>query len=121
MFDSHGRVEMSPPGCNFERPTRVDEDAPVIVDHYPQGVGRGRSHLQNGPQPSGIRVSDAGAWARAIYDRYVDVDAHPTVLTVSPEHPWDVHQLPRPGATWHRRGSHHNGELETPIVYIRLT
>ena len=40
------------------------------------------------PQPSGIRVSDAVVWARSIYDRYVDVDAPPTVLTVSPEHPW---------------------------------
>ena len=46
------------------------------------------------PQPSGIRVSDAVTWARSIYDRYVDVGAPPMVLTVSPEHPWGVHETP---------------------------
>ena len=46
------------------------------------------------PQPSVIRVSDAVTWARSIFDRYVDVGAPPTVLTVSPEHPWSVHETP---------------------------
>ena len=40
------------------------------------------------PQPSGIRVSDAIDWAREIYERYIGAGAPPTVLTVSPEHPW---------------------------------
>lgn len=40
------------------------------------------------PQPAGIRVSDAIAWARTIYDRYVDDGAPPGRLTRLPEHPW---------------------------------
>jgi len=40
------------------------------------------------PQPSGIRVSDAIAWARQIYERYVETCAPPTMLTITPEHPW---------------------------------
>jgi hypothetical protein len=59
------------------------------------------------PQPSGIRVSDAVTWARSIYDRYVDVGAPPTVLTVSPEHPWGVPEMSRPGPMWLQRGSLH--------------
>lgn len=59
------------------------------------------------PQPSGIRVSDAVTWARSIYDRYVDVGAPPMVLTVSPEHPWGVHETPWPGYMWRQRGSLH--------------
>jgi hypothetical protein len=40
------------------------------------------------PQPSGIRVSDAVAWAHAILARYEGVGAPPTALTVSPEDSW---------------------------------
>jgi hypothetical protein len=35
-----------------------------------------------------IRVSDAIELARSIYDRYVATGAPPTMLTISPEHPW---------------------------------
>jgi len=63
------------------------------------------------PQPSGIRVSDAIAWARSIYDRYVDVGAPPTVLTVSPEHPWRWRESnPRPSAS-HRAFSERSRQL----------
>lgn len=52
------------------------------------------------PQPSGIRVSDAIEWARVIHDRYVGSGAPPTVLTVSPEHPWRWRDSnPRPPAS----------------------
>jgi len=63
------------------------------------------------PQPSGIRVSDAATWARSIYDRYVDVGAPPTVLTVSPEHPWRWRESnPRPSAS-HRAFSERSQRL----------
>jgi len=56
--------------------------------------------LWTGPQPSGIRVSDAVEWAPTIYDRYVGVGAPPTVLTVFPEHPWRWRESnPRPPAS----------------------
>ena len=52
------------------------------------------------PQPSGIRVSHAIEWAHTIYRRYVNDGAPPTVLTVSPEHPWRWRELnPRPLAS----------------------
>jgi len=60
------------------------------------------------PQPSGIRVSDAIEWARSIYDRYVGVGAPPRVLTVSPEHPWGVHETSWPVETWPSRASLHS-------------
>jgi hypothetical protein len=56
------------------------------------------------PQPSGIRVSDAIAWARSIYTRYADVGAPPRMLTVSPEHPWGVLETPWPAAMGQKRG-----------------
>ncbi len=72
--------------------------SPYVFEHILVAEGLLRTHLVEGlpeilelwtrPQPSGIRVSDAVTWARSIYDRYVDVGAPPTVLTVSPEHPW---------------------------------
>jgi hypothetical protein len=55
----------------------------VRDDNRPENL-----ELWTRPQPSGIRVSDAVNWARVIYDRYVSAGAPPTVLTVSPEHPW---------------------------------
>jgi hypothetical protein len=39
----------------------------VRDDNRPENL-----ELWTRPQPSGIRVSDAIAWARTIYDRYVD-------------------------------------------------
>jgi HNH endonuclease len=49
------------------------------------------------PQPSGIRVSDAIGWARQILDRYDGVGTPPTMLTLSPEHPWRWRESnPRP-------------------------
>jgi HNH endonuclease len=55
----------------------------VRHDNRPENL-----ELWTRPQPTGIRVSDAIAWARQIYDRYVANGAPPTMLTVSPEHPW---------------------------------
>jgi hypothetical protein len=64
----------------------------VRDDNRPENL-----ELWTRPQPSGIRVSDAIEWARTIYDRYVGVGAPPTVLTVSPEHPWRWRESnPRP-------------------------
>ncbi|HZQ86957.1 MAG TPA: HNH endonuclease signature motif containing protein [Acidimicrobiales bacterium] len=60
----------------------------VRDDNRPENL-----ELWTRPQPSGIRVSDAISWARQIYDRYVGPGAPPTVLTVSPEHPWDDHEI----------------------------
>ena len=60
----------------------------VRDDNRPENL-----ELWTRPQPSGIRVSDAVRWARDIYDRYVGPGAPPTVLTVSPEHPWDDHEI----------------------------
>ncbi len=54
----------------------------VRDDNRPENL-----ELWTRPQPSGIRVSDAVEWARAIYDLYVGTGTPPTVLTVSPEHP----------------------------------
>ena len=66
----------------------------VRDDNRPENL-----ELWTRPQPSGIRVSDAINWAREIYDRYVSADAPPTVLTVSPEHPWDDHEIMRAART----------------------
>ena len=69
--------------------------------HHINGV-RGDNRPENlelwtRPQPSGIRVSDAINWARQTYDRYVGAGTPPTVLTVSPEHPWRWRESnPRP-------------------------
>jgi hypothetical protein len=59
----------------------------VRDDNRPENL-----ELWTRPQPSGIRVGDAITWAREIYDRYVGAGAPPTMLTVSPEHPWDDHE-----------------------------
>jgi HNH endonuclease len=40
------------------------------------------------PQPSGIRVSNAIAWAHEIIDRYEGDGAPPTALTTRRENPW---------------------------------
>jgi hypothetical protein len=61
----------------------------VRDDNRPENL-----ELWTRPQPSGIRVSDAITWAREIYDRCVGAGAPPTMLTVSPEHPWDDHEIP---------------------------
>jgi len=79
--------------------------------HHINGI-RGDNRPENlelwtRPQPSGIRVSDAVTWARSIYDSYVDVGAPPTVLTVSPEHPWHVHEIARSGWMGRQPGSLH--------------
>jgi hypothetical protein len=66
------------------------EEQPV-VSPFLQTV---TSHRWTKPQPSGIRVTDAIDWARSIYDRYVGTGTPPTVLTVSPEHPWVFMKLP---------------------------
>jgi hypothetical protein len=50
------------------------------------------------PQPTGIRVSDAVAWARKIYELYV-MESPPTMLTNTPEHSWRWRESnPRPSA-----------------------
>jgi hypothetical protein len=64
----------------------------VRDDNRPENL-----ELWTRPQPTGIRVSDAIAWAREIYDRYVANGTPPTMLTVSPEHPWRWRESnPRP-------------------------
>jgi len=64
-------------------------------DNRPQNL-----ELWTRPQPSGIRVSDAIDWARAIYDLYVGTGTPPTVLTLSPEDPWRWRESnPRPLAS----------------------
>ena len=40
------------------------------------------------PQPSGIRASDADAWAHEIIERYEGDGAPPTALTISRDNPW---------------------------------
>jgi len=54
----------------------------VRDDNRPENL-----ELWTRPQPAGIRVSDAIAWARQIYDRYVGSGPPPTILTASPEDP----------------------------------
>jgi HNH endonuclease len=67
----------------------------VRDDNRPENL-----ELWTRPQPSGIRVSDAVKWAREIYERYVGPGAPPTVLTVSPEHPWRWRESnPRPSTS----------------------
>jgi HNH endonuclease len=67
----------------------------VRHDNRPENL-----ELWTRPQPTGIRVSDAVLWAREIYDRYVATGAPPTMLTVSPEHPWRWRESnPRPLAS----------------------
>jgi hypothetical protein len=67
-----------------------------------------------GPQPAGIRVSDAINWARSMYDRYVASGTPPTMLTLAPEHPfvrsfvsWDDHERPWPRCPWVLTGWFH--------------
>jgi len=69
----------------------------VSVHHINRVRDDNRPNLElwTRPQPSGITVSDAIAWARSIYDRYVDVGRPPTVLTLAPEHPSFVRALAR--------------------------
>jgi len=57
----------------------------VRDDNRPENL-----ELWTRPQPSGIRVSDAVAWARVILDRYDNAGrgAPPTMLTANPEHSW---------------------------------
>ena len=60
--------------------------------HHRNGV-RGDNRPENlelwaTPRPSGIRVSDAVAWAHEIIDRYEGDGAPPTALTISRESPW---------------------------------
>ena len=56
----------------------------------------GNLELWTSPQPSGIRVSDAIEWARAILQRYEGVGAPPTTLTISRESPWRWRDSNRP-------------------------
>ena len=66
----------------------------VRDDNRPENL-----ELWTRPQPSGIRVSDAIEWARQIYERYGGPGAPPTMLTLSPEHPWRWRESnPRPSA-----------------------
>jgi hypothetical protein len=53
-------------------------DALVRDDKRPENL-----ELWTRPQPSGIRVSNALAWAHAIIERYEGTGAPPTMLTVS--------------------------------------
>jgi hypothetical protein len=67
----------------------------VRDDNRPENL-----ELWTRPQTTGIRVSDAISWAREIVDHYVATGAPPTVLTVSPEHPWRWRESnPRPPAS----------------------
>jgi hypothetical protein len=78
----------------------------VRDDNRPENL-----ELWTKPQPAGIRVSDAVEWARSIYDLYVANGAPPTVLTVSPEHPWRWRESnPRPSAS-HRAFSERSWRL----------
>ena len=72
----------------------------VRDDNRPENL-----ELWTRPQPSGIRVSDAIEWAFTILDLYKvwDTGTPPTVLTVSPEHPWRCRES-NPGLSWFRRG-----------------
>ena len=63
----------------------------VRDDNRPENL-----ELWTRPQPSGIRVIDAIAWARQIYELHVAGGTPPTVLTVSSKHPWAVHATRRP-------------------------
>jgi hypothetical protein len=60
----------------------------VRDDNRPENLA-----LRTRPQPSGIRVSDAIEWGKII-NQYEGVGAPPTVLTVSPENSWGVHETP---------------------------
>ena len=52
------------------------------------------------PQPSGIRVSDAIAWAHTVLERYESVGAPPTVLTHLRQNSWRWRDSnPRPSAS----------------------
>jgi hypothetical protein len=64
----------------------------VRDDNRPENL-----ELWTTPQPSGIRVSDAIEWARAILERYESVGAPPTALSISRESPWGAHETIWPG------------------------
>ena len=55
----------------------------VRDDNRPENL-----ELWTRPQPSGIRVSDAIAWAHEIIERYEGDCAPPTALTTLRESPW---------------------------------
>jgi hypothetical protein len=64
----------------------------VRDDNRPENL-----ELWTTPQPSGIRVSDALAWAHQIIERYSGDGAPPTVLTLSRENSWRWRESdPRP-------------------------
>lgn len=46
------------------------------------------------PQPSGIRVSDALAWAHEVIERCEGDGPPPTVLTLTRDNSWGVHRTP---------------------------
>jgi hypothetical protein len=55
----------------------------VRDDNRPENL-----ELWTRPQPSGIRASDAIAWAHAILDRYESDGAPPTILTLLRQNSW---------------------------------
>jgi HNH endonuclease len=71
----------------------------VRDDNRPENL-----ELWTSPQPSGIRVSDAIEWARAILERYEGVGAPPTTLTILRESPWRWRDSNRPRRKCVRRG-----------------
>ena len=79
----------------------VDRRNGVRDDNRPENL-----ELWTNPQPSGIRVSDAIAWARTILERYEGPGAPPTMLTVSHEHPWRRRESNRLGINVKLRGQH---------------
>lgn len=58
------------------------------------------------PQPSGIRVSDAIAWAQEILERYGDDGAPPTILTHPRENSWRWRESNRPKRRCKSRSRH---------------